>query len=116
MNCCSVQQMKCFHKYDVECKKPAPKHIMCDFIYMKLKNRQIKKKNNSNRQIESVVLSHSCELVGVTLPMPWMGFQCADQFSSVAQSCLTLCDPMDCSMPGLPVHYQLPEFTQTHLH
>ena len=36
--------------------------------------------------------------------------------SSVAQSCLTLCDPMDCSMPGLPVHHQLPEFTQTHAH
>ena len=35
------------------------------------------------------------------------------QFSSVAQSCLTLWDPMDCSMPGLPVHHQLPEFTQT---
>jgi len=34
------------------------------------------------------------------------------QFSSVAQSCLTLCDPMDRSMPGLPVHHQLPEFTQ----
>ena len=33
------------------------------------------------------------------------------QFSSVAQSCLTLCNPMDCSMPGLPVHHQLPEFT-----
>ena len=37
-------------------------------------------------------------------------------FSSVAQSCPTLCDPMDCSMPGLPVHHQLPEFTQTHVH
>ena len=36
--------------------------------------------------------------------------------SSVAQSCLTLCDPMDCSTPGLPVHHQLPEFTQTHVH
>ena len=36
--------------------------------------------------------------------------------SSVDQSCLTLCDPMDCSMPGLPVHRQLPEFTQTHVH
>ena len=39
-----------------------------------------------------------------------------DQFSSVAQSCLTLCDPKDYSMPGLPVHHLLPEFTQTHLH
>ena len=38
------------------------------------------------------------------------------QFSSVTQSCLTLCDPMDCSTPGFPVHYQLPEFTQTHVH
>ena len=38
------------------------------------------------------------------------------QLSSVPQSCLTLCDPMDCSMPGLPVHQQLPEFTQTHVH
>ena len=38
------------------------------------------------------------------------------QFSSVTQSCLTLCDSMDCSMPGLPVHHQLPEFTQTHIH
>ena len=36
------------------------------------------------------------------------------QFSSVAQSCPTLCDPMDCSTPGLPVHHQLPEVTQTH--
>ena len=38
------------------------------------------------------------------------------QFSSVAQSCPTLCDPMNSSTPGLPVHYQLPEFTQTHTH
>ena len=40
----------------------------------------------------------------------------AVQFSSVAQSCPTLCDPMNCSMSGLPVHHQLPEFTQTHVH
>ena len=38
------------------------------------------------------------------------------QFSSVAQSCPTLCDPMNLSMPGLPVHHQLPEFIQTHVH
>ena len=37
------------------------------------------------------------------------------QFSSVTQSCPTLCDPMDCSTPGLPVYHQLPEFTQTHV-
>ena len=38
------------------------------------------------------------------------------QFSSVAQLCPTLWDPMNCSMPGLPVHHQLPEVTQTHIH
>ena len=38
------------------------------------------------------------------------------QFNSVAQSCPTLCDPMNLSTPGLPVHHQLPEFTQTHVH
>ena len=38
------------------------------------------------------------------------------QFSSVAQSCPTLCNPMNCSTPGLPFHCQLPEFTQTHVH
>ena len=39
-----------------------------------------------------------------------------NQFSSAAQSCPTLCDPMDCSTPGLPVHHHLPEFAQTHVH
>ena len=38
------------------------------------------------------------------------------QFSSVMQSCLTLCNPMDCSTSDLPVHHQLPEFTQIHVH
>ena len=41
--------------------------------------------------------------------LPWL-------FSSVTQSCLTLCNPMDCSMPGSPVHHQLLELTQTHVH
>ena len=42
--------------------------------------------------------------------------QASVQFSSVAQSCPTLCNPMNCSTPGLPVHHQLPEFTQNHAH
>ena len=37
-------------------------------------------------------------------------------FSSVAQLCLTLCDPKNCSMPGFPVHHQLPELAQIHVH
>ena len=43
-------------------------------------------------------------------------FQLSVQFSSVAQSCPTLCDPMNRSTPGLPVHHQLPEVTQTNVH
>ena len=47
----------------------------------------------------------------------WFGMHGASvQFSSVAQSCLTLCSPMNHSTPGLPVHHQLPQFTQTHAH
>ena len=49
--------------------------------------------------------------------MIFLGLQlCSVQFSSVAQSCPTLCDPMNRSTPGLPVHHQLLEFTQTHVH
>ena len=48
---------------------------------------------------------------------PWRESYDQPQVSSVAQSCpLSLCDPMNCSIPGLPVHHQLPEFTQTHVH
>ena len=43
-------------------------------------------------------------------------YQYEHQIRSVAQSCPTLCDPMNRSTPGLPVHHQLPEFTQTHVH
>ena len=51
-------------------------------------------------------------LVGYSLSVQFSSVQ----FSSVAQSCLTLFDPMNCSMPGLPVHHKLPKFTQTHVH
>ena len=40
----------------------------------------------------------------------------SNQIRSVTQSCPTLCDPMNSSMPGLPVHHQLPELTETHVH
>ena len=48
--------------------------------------------------------------------LTFTSFSPFSQFSSVAQSCLTLWDPMDCSTPGFPVHHQLPEPTQTHVH
>ena len=46
----------------------------------------------------------------------WVSSSHSVQFSSLSQSCPTLCDPMNCSIPGLPVHHQLTEFTQTHIH
>ena len=55
-----------------------------------------------------VQLSHQYGTTGKTIS--------SVQFISVTQSCLTLCDPMNRSMPGLPVHHQLLEFTQTHIH
>ena len=50
------------------------------------------------------------------LPFLCSSIQQSVQFSSVTQSCLTVCDPMNRSTPGLPVHHQLLEFTQTHVH
>ena len=50
------------------------------------------------------------------VPITCLQFLLSVQFSPVAQSCPTLCDPVNCSTPGLPVHHQLPEFTQTHVH
>ena len=51
-------------------------------------------------------------------PLPWSLCEVGSkyQFSSVTQSCPTLCNPMNCSMPDLPVHHQFLEFTQTHVH
>ena len=51
--------------------------------------------------------------MNIILPCPPVAWV---QFSSVTQLCPTLCNPMNCSMPGLPVHHRLPEFTQTHVH
>ena len=53
---------------------------------------------------------------GVPLPSPTYIDYSSDQMRSVAQSCPTLCDPMNRSTPGLPVHHQPPELTQTHVH
>ena len=60
----------------------------------------------------SLCQSHNSTHVLISLP----AFSTLFSISSVSQSCLTHCDPMDWSMPGFPVHHQLPEFTQTHVH
>ena len=72
------------------------------------------------QRIVIVIMILSCD-GEITQVLPRCNPRClyvreAVQFSSVAQSFLTLCDPMDHSMPVLPVHHQLPEFTQTHVY
>ena len=57
-------------------------------------------------------MRQNTEVVCHSLLQQTTGVNSSVQFSSVAQSCLTLCNPMNCSTPGLPVHHQLPEFTQ----
>ena len=54
--------------------------------------------------------------IGYILWRNWRSLYGSVQFSSVTQSCPTLCDPMNCSTPGLPLHQHLLEFTQTHVH
>ena len=60
-----------------------------------------------------VIVTSFCSSFLENIPM---GNETFIHFSSVAQSCPTLCDLMDCSTPGFPVHHQLPELTQTHVH
>ena len=61
-------------------------------------------------------LRSSASTAGITGSIPGLGTKVlrASQFSSVAQSCLTFCNPMDCSRPGFPVLHHLPELAQTH--
>ena len=58
----------------------------------------------------------ACDVTGTQCSRKAVPSLTSDQIRSVAQSCPTLCDPMNCSTPGLPVHHQLPEFSETHVH
>ena len=73
---------------------------------------QSKGLSNTTVQKHHRTLQISIDEVGYGSPL----YPVSIQFSSVAQSCLTLCHPMNRSTPGLPVHHQLPESTQTHTH
>ena len=72
---------------------------------------RIQKVNEYHSFCESWCCCSSRVMQGLTY-----GLESIVQIRSVAQLCLTLCDPMNRSTPGLPVHHQLPEFTQTHVH
>ena len=97
--------------------------------HLTLVSMAIMKKSTNNKSWrecgEKGMLLHywwECKLIQPLWKMVWrflkkLGIKSPSvQFNSVAQLCLTLCDPMNYSTPGLPVHQQLPEFTQTHVH
>ena len=63
-----------------------------------------------------VIYNSFCEILKICTTSYCAKNFTLSHFSSVAQSCPTLCDPVDHSTPGLPVRHQLPEFTQTHVH
>ena len=65
---------------------------------------------------ETTISQSGCAVLHLISNVPISPTLVIVQFSSVAQSCPTLCDPMNHSTPGLPVHHQLPESTQTHVH
>ena len=81
-------------------------------IVNKLKRRMDKQSKNFNKELENIKKNHT-ELKNIITEVE---NTVSVQFTSVTQSCPTLCDPMNHSMPGLPVHHQIPEFTQTHVH
>ena len=66
-----------------------------------------------NEKLPFTICVISCSVNN--LPVTWF-FHFQKRFSSVAQSCPTLCNPMNHSTPGLPVHHKLPQFTQSHIH
>ena len=73
---------------------------------------------NKRKDKKHMLISIDAEKAFDEIYYPFMikTHQSGYQFSSVAQSCLTLCNPMDFSTPGLPGHHQLPELVQTHVH
>ena len=79
-----------------------PVYIICSFTLSSIKSHPFSRHISNTGPIQN-----SSFHIPVTISV---------QFSSVAQSCPTLCDPVNRSTPGLPVHHQLPEFTQTHVH
>ena len=81
-------------------------------------NKQKGSQNSQNKHYKNTTLMNNKDIFRLFIPIEPLPYnaQCLVQFSSVAQLCLAICDPMDCSMPGFPVHHLLPELAQTHVH
>ena len=94
-------------------------NLTCEYLFKENKSTNVKRYMKSNVCCSAIYSSQEVEATEGSANR-WMNKQnvvrVSVQFSSLAQSCPTLCDPMDCSTPGLPVHHQLLEFTQTRVH
>ena len=102
---CDASPNKCCNLWPF----PFWRFIMCIKILKVLIGLEIKKKILLNFMLSSIYQSFWIQTT--FLHYTWVLLEI--QFSSVTQSCLTLCDPMDCNTPGLPVHHQLPQLAQT---
>ena len=108
-------------------------HVLCGTVKKVLKNESwiIRQGKKNALGAGPIVISLGPQLAGMNLSTKYQRWGArkgrqvvtlllvilsAPQFSTVTQSCPTLCDPMNHSTPGLPIHHQLPEFTQTHVH
>ena len=101
----ALQVLQCSHSSQY------PKFLnLINFLHPQMKNR-------NQKQIINAYLLDSCQPdTESPSSRSTKSYLYSIQFSSVAQSCPTLCNPMNHSTPGLPVHHQLPEFTQTHVY
>ena len=88
---------------------------VCSLNQLLLEYHTFAKSNDCNASIQQNCSQEFSWTEAVQVRVPELRLLSV-QFSSVPQSCPTLCNPMDYSTPGLPVHHQLPEFTQTHVH
>ena len=73
-------------------------------------------KRSERQRRKGKIYPSECRVPGNRKPSSVINAKKSVQFSSVAQLCPTRCNPMDCSTPGFPVHHQLPELAQTHVH
>ena len=94
----------------------SPHNGLCTFTWLTPSFSSPAICSNITSSKQSFPVSHTTSPLQLTLALCTFHWLPSSQFSSIAQKCLTICDPMDCSTPGFPLHHQLPELTQTHVH
>ena len=103
-----AEDMRCPERQPIVFEKEAGQNIKDKKTDKRGRDEDPSREGSLKREVSK----HQETLIGGSVG----SFGISVQFSSVAQLCPTLCDPMNRSMPGLPVHHQLQDFTQTHVH